>query len=125
MNQLEIRVLFHCYGKISTIIDKGFINNISPTIYETFSPYPTGDVWNLKGMRYSTDKKIITHGNIDLTFLRDSSMEVVKEQALNIIEQTEGYPHIIGPSDPCVWPGTPPENLKVICDLMNDKRMRF
>ena len=111
--------IFHCCGKISTIVEAGFINDISPTIFETLSPPPVGDVAELKKMRQMINKDIITHGNIDLTFLRDSSADEVKKQAMEIAELTKGYPHIVGAADACLWPGTPTENLRVVCEMFN------
>jgi len=110
---------FHCCGKVCTIVKAGFINDISPTIFETLAPPPVGDVTDLKKMRQMINKDIITHGNIDLTFLRDSSANEVKKQAMEIAELTKGYPHIIGAADGCLWPGTPKENLRIVCEMFN------
>jgi len=115
----DLYTTYHCCGKVNTLIPEGFMNEISPTILETLAPPPVGNVDNLGKMRSLLNKDIITHGNMDLTFLRDSTAEQVKRRALDIIEETAGYPHIIGAADACLWPGTPLENLKVICDLFN------
>jgi uroporphyrinogen-III decarboxylase len=110
---------YHCCGKINTLIPSGFFNDICPNILETLSPPPVGDVTDIKKARSMLSKKIITHGNMDLTFLRDSTVAEVKKLAFDIIEQTAGFPHIVGAADGCLWPGTPPENLKVVCELFN------
>ncbi len=110
---------FHCCGKISTIIRAGYLNDINPRIYETLSTLPPGDVTDLREMRNLTSKSIITHGNIDLTFLRDATTEQVKKKVYEILEETKGFPHLIGAGDACLWPNTPIENIKVVLDLLN------
>jgi hypothetical protein len=109
--------IFHCCGKISKIIQMDFLNQISPTVYETYSPPPVGDAADLSKMRGLTDRSIISHGNIDLTFLRDASQDQIIMRVMEILEETKGYCHILGPSDSCIWPGTPPENIKAVCEL--------
>jgi len=111
--------VFHCCGKVNTLVEAGYLNQISPTIFETLSPPPVGDVADLRRMRSMISKEIITHGNIDLTFLRDSSAGEVKKRALEIAKETKGYPHIVGAADGCLWPGTPAENLKAVCEIFN------
>lgn len=111
--------IFHCCGKVHTIVEKGYLNDISPSIYETLAPPPVGDIPHIGEARAKLSKKIITHGNIDLTFIKDASVEQVKRKANEIREQTKGFPHIVGAADGCLWPGTPVENLKAICEMLN------
>lgn len=114
--------IFHCCGKIKTIVEMGFLNDISPSIYETLSPPPVGDIQDIGKARIKLDRNIITHGNMDMTFLKESSVEQVKRHAMEICEQTAGFPHIVGAADGCLWPGTPVENLKVVCEMLNLKK---
>jgi hypothetical protein len=114
--------IFHCCGKVHTIVEKGFLNDISPSIYETLSPPPVGDILDIVDARAKLSKNIITHGNIDLTFIKDSSVEQVKKKAIEIREQTHGFPHIVGAADGCLWPGTPVQNLKAVCEMLNNDR---
>lgn len=114
--------VFHCCGKVKTIVEKGFLSDISPSIYETLSPPPVGDIQDIGVARSKLSKKIITHGNIDLTFIKEASVEQITKRAAEICEQTHGFPHIVGAADGCLWPGTPVENLKAVCEMLNGNK---
>lgn len=111
--------VFHCCGKITTIIEKGFINQIAPSVYETAAPPPVGDVTDLARIRKLIDPKIVIHGNLDLSLLRNAPVEEVKKAAAAIVEAAGGLPHLLGASDACLWPGTPVETLRELCRMYN------
>jgi uroporphyrinogen-III decarboxylase len=98
---------------------KGFASSISPTIFETLSEPEVSDITNLREVRQLIDRKVITHGNLDLTLLRDGKPSDLILKVTEILENVQGFPHLIGASDSCLWPGTPPENIKAIMNMFN------
>jgi hypothetical protein len=111
--------IFHCCGKVKTLYRRGFANKMRPAILETLSAPPAGDVDDLAAVRKCIDPELITHGNIDLTFLRDSTRQQVRDRVVEIFKETKGYPHLMGAADSCLWPGTPPENIKAACEVFD------
>jgi hypothetical protein len=114
-----LKSMYHCCGKVESLCRSGFVSKISPTIFETVSQPPVGDINDLRQTRRDIDKKIITHGNIDLTLLRDGTASDVVNKAEEILSDMKGYNHLIGASDSCLWPGTPPENIKTIMEMFD------
>ncbi len=110
--------LFHCCGKITTLVEKGYISQIGPTLYETAAPPPVGDVTDLARIRRMIDPKTILHGNLDLSLLKDGTLGEVLKAAEAVVAGT-GTPHLIGASDACLWPGTPVETLRGLCRAYN------
>jgi len=102
---------FHCCGKITKIIEDGYLNEIKPSLYETFSPPPAGDVIEPARLRHILDRDIVIRGNIDLGLLRDGSVGDVLAAAERLLSEVRGYPHILGASDSCLWPGTSLDNI--------------
>jgi len=111
---------FHCCGKITKIIEGGYLNDIKPSIYETLAPPPVGDVTNPARLRNLLSKDITIHGNIDLGLLKDGNPQEVLVAAERLLDEMQGYPHILGASDSCLWPGTPIENIITINRRYNE-----
>lgn len=102
---------YHICGCSRGLIEKGIINRLGPTIFETCSGPPCGDNDDLATAVNGIDEGIVTKGNLALELLRSGTPDEIRREVELIRTATQGRRHIIGQADATVLTGTPPENI--------------
>ncbi|MCG8499966.1 MAG: hypothetical protein MJB12_06110 [Firmicutes bacterium] len=110
---------YHVCGCGKKWIDSGYVNSIKPTVYESFSLPPTGDITDFRIARKAIDKRIVSKGHINLNLLKNGTPEEVSVETKKSILSMKGFRHII--STNCqILHGTPKENLEAMYDAYCD-----
>lgn len=108
---------FHMCGKTKTLLTR--IKEVNPTILETLSPPPEGNVDNLTEARELLGNDIIMKGNMNISFLKDATPDQVYEKGLEIIDQAGKRNFILGVSDTLNY-YHPVENVKALIKAAHD-----
>ena len=103
------KIMIHSCGHMKLFIEKGYINELKPDIFETLSEPPVGNLPSLRWAREKVDASIVTKGNIGLDILLEGSEYDIREAVNRVKEQTRGTLHVVGTSDNLL-PGTPLKN---------------
>jgi hypothetical protein len=102
---------YHMCGHSLEIARLGWLNEIHPDIFETFSPPPCGVVKNLAEARAMLSPEICSRGNLPVEILLDGPSEKIIKETKKLASMTKDWKHIIGIAD-TVMGGTPPENIR-------------
>ena len=87
----------HSCGKIQNLLNE--ISEIHPTIFETFSPPPEGDTLDIAATRDIIGRDIVAKGNMNLTFLQNSTPEEVYTAGQEIIRKAGADRFVLSVAD--------------------------
>ena len=87
----------HMCGRIKALLDQ--IRDIHPTIFETFSPPPEGEIEDIGAARDVIGRDIVAKGNINLTFLAEATPDEVYQKGKEIIEEAGAERFILSVAD--------------------------
>lgn len=116
VHRLDGAVSYHICGHSRRLIEDGIIDAIRPTIFETLSPPPCGNIDNLAASATRISPDIITKGNLPLELLRNGTPEQIAEAVAAIRRDTAGRRHIIGQADATILAGTPTRNIEAFLE---------
>jgi hypothetical protein len=108
---------FHMCGKTKTLLSK--IKELNPTILETLSPPPEGNIDNLAEAREILGNDVIMKGNMNITFLNNATPDEVYNKGLEIIQEAGKRNFILGVSD-TLNDYHPVENVKALIKAAHD-----
>jgi hypothetical protein len=114
----------HDCQPVMSAIREGLFNEQLPSVLETLSPPPAGDVSDLAAARRMLDARICTKGNIEVGRLLEADVEEIRAATLDVIAATKGFRHMVGTGDD-VYDGTPIENLQAIVDTAKNYTGRW
>jgi hypothetical protein len=114
----------HTCGKMNTLIDIGTYDTLRPTILESLSSPPVGDIKDLRAARMRLGHDIVTKGCINVEVMYGGSVSEVINAVNHILDCTEGYKHIIGDTNGH-FSGDPPLNIRAIIDTVKERGMKF
>lgn len=115
--RLKVLNIYHCCGKVEKWIDKGYINDIRPNIFESLTAPPLGDIENERQYREKLCKEICTRGNLDLGLLVNGNLENIKTEIIKTIKNIRGFKHIISGTCECLY-GTTIDTLKELVNIV-------
>lgn len=122
--KLNVLSIFHCCGKAKKWIDTGYINEISPDIFEGLTPAPLGDIDNIRTYREKLDKSIVTRGGVDLSTLLNGGLDDIRAQVEKVFEDYRDYKHLIAGTCEILY-GTSLNNIKGLVNIITDLDKRF
>jgi len=102
---------YHMCGHSLEIARRGWLNEIHPDIFETFSPPPCGVVKDLAEARAMLAPEICSRGNLPVELLLEGPVEKIIEETQKLAIMTKNWKHIIGVSD-TIMGKTTPENIR-------------
>lgn len=122
--KLGVLSIYHCCGLSKKWIDKGYLNDIKPTFFESLSSPPIGEIDNERKYREKLSKDICTRGNLDLDLLVNGNLDEIEIQVKETIKNMKGYKHLIAGTCECLY-GTTLANLKSLVNITDSLSKHF
>ncbi|MBN1445907.1 MAG: hypothetical protein JW957_07365 [Candidatus Omnitrophica bacterium] len=113
----------HTCGYLDRLIDAGVYEEMDVDILESFSHPPLGDVGNLRAARSKLGRRIITRGAVNVDLFYDSDLEHIRNRTVTVLEETAGYPHMLGDTNDS-YPPYPWKNIRALLEAVQ-KSGRF
>jgi|GEM_PF-5251786 len=103
--------LMHCCGKTRIFLEHDWFDQLRPTIFESFTESPLGDIDNPAAAAHRLPDEVFFKGGVSLDLLRRGSMQQIQDAVLRVCE-TLGDRRFILAGTCAVLAGTPRENLQ-------------
>ena len=114
----------HTCGKMNGLIKNGTYDRLRPTVLESLSSLPLGDIDDMKEARSRLGSSIVTRGGMNVEVIFSGTVEEVRKQTHRILDGTRGYRHMIGDTNGHFY-GDPPENIKAVIDTVRERGQAF
>lgn len=111
--ELGLLSLMHCCGCTQILLDRGWIDVVRPTVFESFTQKPLGNIEDPSAAARRLPEGTFFKGGLNLARLRNGSPEEVAEMARDALKQFSGRPFVLAGTC-AVLTGTPDENLKTV-----------
>jgi hypothetical protein len=111
VRKLGVYSIFHCCGYAKVWIDSGYLNDVNPTIFESLSAPPVGEISDARAYRKKIQRSICTRGSIDLGTLHDGTLSAIEEHVIRTIDDMKGYKHMVAGTC-AITAGTPLQNIR-------------
>lgn len=111
--ELGLFSLMHCCGCTQILLDRGWIDEVRPTVFESFTQKPLGNIEDPAAAARCLPKGTFFKGGLNLARLRNGSPEEIAGMTRSALAQFKGRPFILAGTC-AVLTGTPEENLKAV-----------
>jgi uroporphyrinogen-III decarboxylase len=105
--------LMHCCGCTQILLDRGWIDAVRPTVFESFTQKPLGNIDDPASAAQRLPPGTFFKGGLNLARLRNGSPEEIAAMTRSARTQFSGLPFILAGTC-AVLTGTPERNLKAV-----------
>ena len=109
----------HCCGQTQILLDRKWIDDIKPTVFESFTQIPLGNINNPVDAAYQLPEKTFFKGGLNLAMLLNGSIEQVEAMTRIALQQFSNRPFILSGSC-AVLTGTPEANLYAVANTVKN-----
>lgn len=114
---------YHNCGKTRELMCSGQFDHLEADVIETIAPPPEGDN-DLAESRRHLGPAICSKGNLNLSLLRDGSVEEIVRTTKRMVQAVQGYIHIHSTAD-AVFAETPAENFMAFLRTAREEAERL
>ena len=105
----------HTCGHMRRLIEMNVYERMGVDVLESLSHPPLGDVADLKRSRAQLGRGIVTRGGVNVSLFYEDNLAAIRQRVRTVLEETRGYPHMIGDTNDSD-PPYPRDNILAVVD---------
>ena len=117
--ELGMFSLMHCCGCTQILLDRGWIDAVRPTVFESFTQKPLGNIEDPSAAARGLPHGTFFKGGLSLAQLRNGTPSEVSAMTRAALSGFGGVPFILAGTC-AVLTGTPAENLKAVSGTVQE-----
>jgi len=109
----------HTCGHMKGLLEQKMYHRFGVDVLECLNYPPAGDVDDWPRLRRFVPEGTVTKGNLEDSLLWEGPVEEIKRKTWQILEESEGYKHILATSNN-IFDGTPLAHFEAMLEAVNE-----